>query len=160
MKIGIIVYSQTGNTYSVVQKLKEKLLTGGHSVNIERITPVGGDKSHGKDPSRIQLETLPDASTYDALVFGAPVQGASIPPVMAACLGRLGSLQGKKVACLVTEAFPYPWMGGNRANRQMKEICESKGATVCGTGVVNWMGKQREKRISDTVEKLNGLLGD
>lgn len=104
------------------------------------------------------METQPDACAYDALVFGAPVRGASISPVMAACLGKLGSLQGKKVVCLVTEMFPYPWMGGNRAIRQMKEICESKGAIICGTGIVNWMGKQREKRISDVVKKLNSLF--
>lgn len=157
MKIGIIVHSDTGNTYSVVQKLKEKLLTGGHSVNIERIAPVGGKKNE-KDVTRIRLETEPNISVYDGLVFGGPVQGASISPVLAACLGKLPSMQGKKVACLVTEAFPYPWMGGNRAIRQMKEVCESKGATVCGTGIVNWMGIQREKRISDVVEKLNSTF--
>ena len=37
MNIGIILYSQTGNTYSVSLKLKEKLITAGHSVNIKQL---------------------------------------------------------------------------------------------------------------------------
>ncbi len=43
MKIGIIVYSQTGNTFSVAEKLKAKLTAAGHNVNIERLTTVGGE---------------------------------------------------------------------------------------------------------------------
>ncbi len=31
MKIGIIVHSHTGNTLSVAQKIKERLVSGGHS---------------------------------------------------------------------------------------------------------------------------------
>ena len=158
MKIGIIVHSQTGNTYSVAEKLKEKLLEAGHSVNIERIKPVGGEKTNEKDVSRIRIEKLPDVNSYDALVFGAPVQGASVSPVLAAYLTQVASLQNKKVACLVTEFFPYPWMGGTRAINQMKKVCESKGASVCGTGIVNWSSIGREKKITDVVEQLSSLF--
>ncbi|MDF2592532.1 MAG: hypothetical protein K0S75_1998, partial [Clostridia bacterium] len=38
MKIGIIVYSHTGNTFSVAQRLEEKLTAEGHSVKIEKVT--------------------------------------------------------------------------------------------------------------------------
>ena len=41
MNIGIILYSETGNTYSVSQKLKEKLVKAGHSVNMERLKVIG-----------------------------------------------------------------------------------------------------------------------
>jgi flavodoxin len=158
MKIGIIVHSQTGNTYSVIQKLKEKLLRAGHSVNVERLETVGGEKTNVKDVTSIQLKTKPDISSYDRLIFAGPVQGASISPVLAAYLNQIASLQNKKVICLVTEFFPYPWMGGNRAISQMKNICESKGASIMGTGIVNWMGIQREKRIEEVVERLSRLF--
>ncbi|GAI33129.1 unnamed protein product, partial [marine sediment metagenome] len=68
MNIGIILYSQTGNTYSVSLKLKEKLITAGHSVDIERLKVVGEVRPGIKD---IKFETLPDAEPYDALVFGS-----------------------------------------------------------------------------------------
>jgi hypothetical protein len=77
---------------------------------------------------------------------------------MTGYLERIASLQDKRVACLVTEAFPYPWMGGNRAIRQMTRICESKGATVCGTGIVNWMNARREQQIVQVTDRLSGAF--
>ena len=41
MKIGIIIYSQTEHTYSVAQKLKEKLTASEHEVNLESVIPSG-----------------------------------------------------------------------------------------------------------------------
>lgn len=118
MKIGIIVHSKTGHTYSAAQKLLEKLSASGHSVNIERITPVD-DKQ--MDPSKIQLKAVPDISAYDALVFGAPVIGFSLSAVMALFLKQLSSLKGKKIVCFITKSLPFYWTGGTRAISTMNE---------------------------------------
>ena len=155
MNIGIILYSQTGNTYSVSLKLKEKLITAGHSVNIERLKVTGEVRPGTKD---IKFEALPDTEPYDALVFGSPVQAFSLSSVMASYLTQIESLQGKKVAFLVTHFFPFPWMGGNRTVGQMKKICESKGAAVCGAEIVDWSNPSREKRITEVVENLSKLF--
>jgi flavodoxin len=155
MNIGMIIYSQTGNTHSVAMRLKEKLSAAGHSVNMERLKIVGEFRPGMKD---VQFETLPNAGQYDALVFGAPVQAFSLSPVMASYLKQIASLQNKKVACLVTEFFPYPWLGGNQAIRQMKKICESKGAAVCGSGIVNWSRARREEQIIEVVDRLSRLF--
>ena len=37
MKIGILVHSKTGNTYSVAEKLEERLLKEGHLVTFEKV---------------------------------------------------------------------------------------------------------------------------
>jgi len=155
MNIAIILYSETGNTYSVSQKLKEKLVKAGHSVNIERLKVIGKVKPGTKD---IKFETFPDTDSYDALVFGSPVQAFSLSSAMTSYLSQIKSLQDKKVAFLVTQFFPFPWLGGNRAIGQMKKICESKGATVCGIAVVNWSKPSREKQITEIVEKLSKLF--
>lgn len=155
MNIGIIVHSQTGHTYSVAQKLMEKLIAAGHSVNLERVTSAGTARPGAKD---IQLEKRPEVDTYDALVFGAPVYGFSLSPVIASYLSQFVSLTSKKVACLVTQFFPFPWMGGNRAIGQMKEICESKGAEVLGSAVVNWSSLHRNRQIIESVDRLSGLF--
>ena len=73
-------------------------------------------------------------------------------------LKQVESLEGKKVACLITQAFPFPWLGGNRAVRQMTRACESKGATVCGSGIVNWMKKRREQQIVEVVDQVSCLF--
>ena len=151
MKIGIIVYSQTGNTLSVAEKLKEKLAAAGHSAEIEQVTVAGGRKSGDR---AFQLETRPDVAQYDALIFGSAVEAFSLSPVLKSYLAGVDSLQGKQVACLVTQSFPYPWMGGNRAIRQMRRICGSKGATVRGSAIVNWAKSRREKTTARAIERL------
>ena len=154
MKIGIIIHSQTGHTYSVAQKLKEKLSADGHAVNIEQLRLAGGQQTPGKDS---KIENPPDLSGYDRIILGAPVHAFSLSKVMAIYLTQVSSLAGKTVACFVTKGLPFDWTGGSRAIDQMKEICESKWAMVSGTGIVVW-NKSREKQIDALVEEFSGLI--
>ncbi len=155
MNIGIIVYSQTGNTLSVAERLKGELEKSGHEAALEQVSVVGGRKQGDRS---FQLETTPEPGGYDALVFGSSVEAFSLSPVLAGYLEQVDSLQGKTVACLVTQQFPYPWMGGNRAIRQMRKLCESKGASICGTAIVNWAKSRREITTAKAVRRLRGLF--
>ena len=152
MNIGIIVYSQTGNTDAVARKLQEKLTAAGHTTNLERITVTGNASPGSKD---FQFTSSPAVDRYDAIIFGAPVQAFSLAGVMTSYLNQLSSLRNKKVACFVTKQLPFNWTGGNRAIAGMKKICASKGAAVCGTGIVIWSKSGREQNISACVEKLS-----
>ena len=156
MKVGIVVHSHTGNTLMVAQKLKDKLLAAGHSVSLLKVSALNDEEG---DAQKIRLAEKPDVSGYDAVLFGAPVRGFSLSPVMQAYLSQIGSLSGKKAACFLTQHFPHPWMGGNRAMKQMLTLCQSKGATVYGTGIVNWSNAgNREKLIQAVVGKLGVLV--
>ena len=155
MNIGIIVHSHTGNTYSVAERLMESLVKDGHFVSIEKLTAVN-DKE--QDVRKVMLTYSPQIDDYDALVLGAPVRGFALSPVMAAYLSHVPSMQGKVVECFVTEFFPYPWMGGNQAIKQMEEICELKGAIVLETGIVNWFSKHRKEQISSLIERQNEMV--
>ncbi len=154
MKMGIIVHSQTGHTYSVAQKLKEKLSAGGHQVEIEQLRLAGGQQISDKNS---KIANPPDVSRYKAVIFGAPVHGFSLSKVMTIYLNQVPSLAGKNVACFITKGLPFGWTGGNRAIGQMKKICESKWGMVSGTGIIIW-NKNREKQIADVVEKLSALF--
>ena len=154
MKVGIIVHSRTGNTLSVAQRLKEVLVAAGHIVNLERVTAVDENPSAA---GSIRLKTIPDTSGYDVLIFGAPVHGFSLSPVMKAYLVQIPTLQGKKVGCFLTEYFPLASMGGNRAMGEFKKACEDKGANVFQTAIVNWSMGQREKKTAYSLEKLGKL---
>jgi flavodoxin len=155
MNIGIIVHSLTGNTYSVAERLMETLVEHGHSVSIEKLTAVNDKEQNIR---KVKLTNIPKIDSYEALIFGAPVRGFALSPIMKAYLSHIPCIQGKKVECFVTEFFPYPWMGGNSAIKQMKEICESKGATVIKTGIVNWSSKKRNEQISTIVENQNKVF--
>ena len=154
MKIGIIIHSQTGHTYSVAQKLKEKLSADGHAVDIKQLRLAGGQQNPGKDS---KIENPPDLSGYDRVIFGAPVHAFSLSKVMTIYLTQVSSLAGKTGSCFVTKGLPFGWTGGSRAIDQMKEICESKWAMVSGTGIVVW-NKNREKQIDELIEKFSGLF--
>ena len=120
MQIGIAVFSRTGNTLSVVDTLQGKLEAAGHGVTLERVSVVGE-----YDPQRaleFELDLPPTLDQYEGLVIAAPVQAFSLHPVMNAYLKQEGSLAGKQVACLAPQQFPYPWLGGNRAVRQMTKL--------------------------------------
>jgi flavodoxin len=155
MNIGVVVYSQTGNTRSVAVKLQEVLSAAGHRAALEEVRLAGERKQGAKV---FELGPLPWMDGYDALVFGSSVEAFSLSPVMAAYLEAVPTLEKKRVACLITQAFPYPWLGGNRAARQMRRLCEAKGATVLGSDVVNWMGAGLDVRIARAVERLAKLF--
>lgn len=152
MNIGIIVYSQTGNTYSVALKLQEKLLTMGHKVDIEKIEVIG-DEYPRKNP--FHFKKIPKINKYDALIFGSPIEAFTLSPVMKSYLEQISSLKNKEVACFITQYFPYPWMGGNRGIKQMRIKCQEKGASISKSAVINWKNKKRNQMISDAVEKIS-----
>lgn len=151
MKVGIIVHSKTGNTLHVAQKIVGKLKSEGHLASIEQIIADNDDET---DIQKIKLQKLPNVNVYDALIFGAPVRGFSLSPVMQAYLSKCPTFQGKRISCFVTQYLPYPWMGGNRAIEQMKVLCESKNTKILCSSIVNWKNKKRDEMISETVNKL------
>lgn len=155
MKIGIIVHSQTNNTFSVAEKIQEKLEDIGHEVTIEKVI-ASNDREN--DVRRIVLVTKPNIHNYEAIIFGAPVRGGGLSPILKAYLNGLDTIGGKDVGCFVTEYFPYPWMGGNRAIKQMISICNSKSAVITETCIINWSSKKRNKQISTFVEKQPKLF--
>ncbi len=153
MNIGMIIYSHTGNTHAVAQKLQEKLTAAGHSVSIEQVTITGK-----AEPGKFQFTTQPSVDPYDAVIFGSPVQAFSLNPVMEGYLKQLPSLNGKKVAFLITKQLPFYWTGGNRATSTMSKICQGKGAEVLGSGIAIWAKSRRESTTRDCVEKLSKLF--
>lgn len=151
MKVGIIVHSHTGNTLFVAQKLTDRLRAAGHTVSLERVSAINENPSAA---AKVQLQSAPDITEYEAVIFGAPVRGFALSPVMKAYLSQLPVLGGKKAGGFVTQFFPYPWLGGNRAIEQMKGACQAKGFPLSTTGIVSWSSRRREMMISEVLRKL------
>jgi len=157
MNIGIIVYSQTGNTLEVARRLKEKLEKSGHAATVEQVTIIGEAPPRTKT---VQLNDIPDAAPYDAIIFGAPVHAFALSPVMEAYLQQVPSFQGKTIACFVTKQLPFGWTGGNQALGKMKRLCETRGPKVSATEIIFWSKGRREKSINKSLESLNSCLQD
>jgi len=154
MNIGIIVYSWSGHTMSVAEKVKSKLETAGHSVTLVPVALTAERKQGDRD---FEIASMPDLSGFDGLIFGAAVEAFSLSPVLTAYLKKVAPLDGKKVACLVTQQFPYAWMGGSRAISQMKKLCRAKGASIVGSAVAHWAKSKRETSIAAAISRLAGL---
>ncbi len=152
MKIGIVVYSQTGNTLSVAEKMEEHLTKEGHTVRLERVVPVDP-----KAVKEIQLENSPEVDSYELLIFGAPVQAFSLSAVMQTYLKQLPDLGGKTVCCYVTQQLKKAWMGGSRSLRQMQAVCAAKGAKLSKTGDIHWSDKKRDEQIDSLIRDFTAL---
>lgn len=154
MNIGIIIHSKTGHSNLVAQKLKEKLVSEGHIVTLEKIIAIKDDEA---DAAKIQLIDPPSIEAYDLLIFGAPVRGLSLSPVMGAYISQIKTLQGIKVGAYITQFFPFKKMGGERSIKQFKNLCESKGAKVFETGIINWTNLKRQRQIEDLIKNMSRL---
>ncbi len=154
MKIGLFIHSHTGNTLSVAEQLKSRLQNDGHSVELRRLEPVGGENKNEIDINKISFQPEPEISGYDYVIIGAPVRGFSISPVLAAYLDKVASLRGQKIDLYVTQAFPYSWMGGNNAIKQMRSACEKKGAVVGNTSIINWRNNKKEAQIQELINRM------
>ena len=146
MRKGIIVYSKTGNTLGVAQRLAEKINSEVMEVKVEN-----------DDPNILVpvLTQTPDVCTYSHLVFAAPVHGFNLSKAMHTYLNQLPDLTGKTVDLFITHFFPFAWMGGNRALRQMKMIVEGKHAIVNQMTSINWKSKKRESDIYQMIENYS-----
>ncbi|MDD4080731.1 MAG: flavodoxin domain-containing protein [Eubacteriales bacterium] len=152
MKTGIIFYSQTGHTRQAAQKLLEAMRNKGQNAELLEIKVSNAEPE--KELNKLQFVNSPSVTACDKLVFASPVWAFSLAGVMKAYLAGLTSLSGKTVSLFVTHQLPLPWMGGNAAIRQMKKICEEKGAKITSHAVISWGEKRRERDLLEMVDRL------
>lgn len=153
MKIGIIVYSQSGHTLTVAEQLVQTMRSEDCEAVIREIKAAQTEQK-GPPNANPELIQIPDITEYDIVIFGSPVQGFSLALPMVAYLRQIPSLQGKKVACFATQHLKHAWMGGNRAIQQMKAACAEKNGDASISGIVHWSSPKREEQIKELVDTL------
>lgn len=156
MKIGIIVFSRTGNTLQVAEKLLNACTERGYAAEIRRVHATQEDSN---DKSPVRLTETPDPAGYDVAVFCGPVQAFMLTGIMKKYMMQLPRMDGKKVELLVTQHFPKAWMGGRQALSYMRKRALAKGARVIAERNVNWMNKARGAQIDAAVAALTERIG-
>jgi len=153
MKTGLIIYSYTGKTLAIAQRLQAQLIKEEQSVSLISL------KAKDENPNTLTVELLdlPDLSDYDQVIFGSPVRGFQVSPIMKAYLEKTGSLAQKKIACFVTHAFPYAWMGGKSALKMMNDLILKKNGNVSSTAVIDHSGKPSEDQIQTLLKRFSTL---
>ncbi len=155
MNIGLIIYSGSGNTRSVAVKLQEKLTAAGHTVSLEEITITGNTPAQ---PGKFELKHIPAVDSYDALIFGAPVQAFTLNPVMKAYMAQLPPLNGKRVALFATKQLALLRLGGTGAIAAMKKEVETRGGKILGSEIVVWAEKKRAETTQKCIESISKLF--
>lgn len=150
MKIAVVIYSYTGNTFSVGQKIVEFLQKNHHQAQLIRVSVIQDQ------PSKTDIELGKTESTepFDQVIFGSPVRAFSLAPAMVRYLEQIESLHGKPVSCFVTKQLPFVWTGGSGALRKMVSLLSEKGALINEKAVINWASKDRENKINDFIRSL------
>ena len=138
----------------MARKLEERLALDGHAVTVEQLEAV---EPLDLSATTAALKSEPPIDVYDAVVLGSPVNGGRMSAPMKTYLDQIPSLQGKRIAILLTHFFFQSW-GANQTVEQMTEASESKGAMVCGVENVRWLSLRRRKQISEAVERLARCL--
>ena len=154
MRIGLIIYSLSGHTWKVAEALRDCLAAAGREVTLARVEVTGIATRATEDAP---LKTLPSVEGYDAVVFGTPVRGGTIPSPMRRYLEQLPALQGLKGALLTTHFFRPDW-GSKQVVAALQSACEAKGAAICGAADVKWSGLGRGRKIKEAVERLCRLF--
>lgn len=127
MKIGIIVYSKTGNTFNIARKIEAQLNSENIETKIIRLKAEGSLVPRSND---ITIINPPALDEFDAVIFGAPVWAFTASPVVPAYLKQPLALKGKKVLTFVTMGFPIRFLGGNKALIRINSLLVKQNALV------------------------------
>jgi len=149
MKIGIIIYSITGNTKTVAQALLKNLVDRGFDCTLLEV------KSKSNDPNQTHVEIIerPTIQAFDKLIFATPVHAFSPSKVMKTYLSEIEDLNQKDVTLFITHHFPFAWMGGNSALKQIKRLIEKKNGKVNNMFSINWSSKKRSQNIQTLLDQ-------
>jgi NAD(P)H dehydrogenase (quinone) len=150
MKIAVVIYSYTGNSFSIGQKIVRFLLNQNHEAQLIRVN-VTDDQPSKTD---VQLGNIESVAPFDKVIFGSPVRAFSLAPAMVKYLKQVESLSGKTVSCFVTKQLPFSWTGGTSALKKMISLCVEKGAVIDKTAIINWSDKNRDRMIDDFISKI------
>ena len=154
MNIGIVVYSQTGNTLMVCEDIKKGLEKASHAVTIEQVKVAEGQR-HAPDA---ELTSSPNPQGYDALIFASPVQGFSLARPMQKYLKTQRGLGGRKTALVLTKGLPFNWTGGTRALTVMQQLSESAGAEIIPEVIIIRAGANASTASDAAVKQLLGYF--
>lgn len=145
MNVGIVIYSETGNTKSVAQKAQERIGGAGHDTEILEVKA---------DKSRLKLTDLPPVDGYDMLCLGSPVHALTLANPMKLFLKELPPLDGERVTFFATQALPFSWLGGNRAMRVFHRAVVDKTGKPLRAGTVHWASRGKDQEIEAIVTTI------
>lgn len=144
MKLGIIVYSESGHTLSVVNKIEESLIQNHVEVKkmILNFTVEKGTR---------MLVQPPKLESCEAYIIASPIQGFQLAKPMSDYLVQNPLPKDAKIGILLTEYFKVMFLGGNYSLKQAKATIDVSSHKLVVEKVIHWSSKKREEQIKEAV---------
>lgn len=153
MKIGFIIHSQSGNTLSVAHKLMDQLKIQGHDVVLTHIKDEDVNNSM-QHPERLVTVVDEITSNVDVLFIGGWVQAFSLCRGLNHYINHQLSIQAKETHLFLTHHFPFEWMGGTNAMKQLVKPLMSKGLDIKTSKIFNWSRKNNQHQIELWIDSM------
>lgn len=144
MKLGLIVYSESGHTLSVVSQIEGILIQ--KQIEVKKMTL----HSQIEKGTRILVEP-PQLESCDAYIIASAVQGFQLAKPMSDYLVRNPLPRDAKIGILLTEYFKVMFLGGNYSLKQAKATIDVSSHPVVVEKVIHWSSKKREEQIKEAV---------
>ena len=151
MSTGIVLYSYTGHTQKVIEKLADQMENRPSIFTLEPVRQI--NLSDLKTP----IKSIPNIAAYDTVILATPVHGGRMSSPMATFLDETQALKNKKVILLATHLFPHKW-GCAQMFQAIEEECTRIGAEVIHTDDICWPGLLRKTHLSKLVNRTIGLV--
>lgn len=152
MKIGFLVHSQSGNTLSIVNRLCDVFKMAGHEVYITHIKSSDVNRSM-QFPQELVIiqDNLPNQ--VDVLFIAGWVQAFSLCRGLQYYLNQF-NIKSNEINLFLTHHFPFEWMGGTHALKQLKSITSKFNSQVVDTKIFNWSRKNNQDKIQQWVDYI------
>ncbi|HPX84460.1 MAG TPA: hypothetical protein PLW60_05960 [Bacilli bacterium] len=151
MKVGIIVYSYTGNTLLVAQVLAQKLEEKGINYALLRIET---DQNKEMDAKKVVLKSCFDLRPFDCFVFASPIHGFTLAAPFKKFLREQFHESKKPVLGFVSQFLPFNCCGPNRAKAFLTNYLQKQNTPFTFMGAVKWCKKNRQEQIELLVEGI------
>lgn len=155
MKIGIVIYSQSGITAKVAKTLASALSAKGHDVYTTLLRTIGKVKPGSTD---FEIRNAPSPDEFDAIVVAGPVWAFTINSVILKYVRGLGKLSGKKALCFVTKGLPFLWTGGGRALKALEAELSLSDAILQPGVIINRMKTGKDDTLRPYIEQMVDAL--
>lgn len=157
MKVGIMLYSQSGHTALFGKEIYNCLIKAEIDTDIKMLRPKGVLKPFSRD---VELRNIPETNEYDVLLIGGPVMVMKPSPVILSFIKDIDSLKGRKALSFVTHCLPFKFMGANQAIKKMNEKLDVLCAEILeGESLFCILSPKKEKMVAAAEKIVSRIKG-
>lgn len=152
MEACIIVFSQTGHTALFARAIAEKLRENGHEADIELLRTTSFLKPNSRN---ISFRKVPDTSSYDIILIGAPIWAFRVCPALGAYISTIKTLKSKRAAAFLTHGLPFGSFGvARRELGRLSTDLELLGADTVEGELLHSLFAPNKQRMDNAASRL------